>query len=205
MVYQCYFPAPPESIQPDGSRDFNRWISVVDPINGWTLRDNWTKARLDRIDPQRSEQSLAYRYCDYKTDSGNNPLFEFWPHPTSGQTFVALYRANGVAFSSGNQPLPQCIPEGLLIDRTLYGYAYRWAQINAGRDARLAKTNWGSMIRDADVLWKQNMQAAAMIDENIHMTQLLGAKMRGWPFPITASFIQSHDVTGFAMLPWGPP
>lgn len=205
LVYQCYFPPPPESIQPDGSYDFNRWISILDPINGWTLKDNWSKARMDRIDPQRSSTSLAYRYCDYKTDNGNKPLWEFWPHPTSGQTYVALYKANGVAFTSGNQPLPQCIPDGLLVDRTLYKYAYRWGQINAGRDPRLAKTNWGAMIRDADALWKVDLQAAKLQDENLYMTQLIGAKRRGWPFPIDAAYIQSHDVGGWSLQPWGGP
>ncbi len=196
MVYQCYFPPPPQALQADGSYDFNRWMSVMDPINGWTLKDNKSKAWLDQIDPQRSTSSLAYRYVDYKNhapQTSNIPMWEFWPHPTSGQEYVCLYKAKGLAFQAGNSPLPDCIPEALLIDRTLYKYSYRWAQINAGSNPSLAKTNWGAMIRDAHELWKGDLQAAKMQDENIHMEALIGPLRRRFGPPVDSNFLQSHS------------
>lgn len=193
MVYQCYFPPPPQALQPDGSYDFDRWISVMDPINGWTLKDNKSKAWLDQIDPQRATTDLAYRYVDYKSHPQDAPFFEFWPHPTSGQEYQILYKARGLAFVNGLESIPQCIESGLLVDRTLYKYAYRWAQVNAGRDSRLAKTNWSQMIRDADALWKIDLQAAKMNDENVHMEALIGPLRRRFGPPVDSNFLQSHS------------
>ena len=199
MVYQCYFPPPPQAKQVDGSYDFNRWISLADPINGWVLTDEYTKAWLDTIDPQRATTDLAYRRFDYKTLNGV-PLIELWPHPTSGQEYICLYKARGLGFMNGLTPIPQVIPDALLMDRALGHYAYRWAAINAGRDPKLQKTNWLGFKKDADDQWEKDLQKAKLEDDNLWNETIVGPLcQKGWP-PVDAQFLQSHS-TGLEA--WG--
>jgi hypothetical protein len=150
------------------------------------------KAWLDIRDPQRSTTDLAYRIFDYKVKA-NVPYYEFWPHPTGGQEYVALYKAKGLAFTSGSQGIPDVIPEGLLIDRALGHYAYRWAAINAGRDPKLAKTNWLGFKRDADANFEIDVQKAKLEDDNIIQQTIIGPMgNKGWP-PVDAAFLQAHS------------
>ena len=200
MAYECYFPPPPQALQSDGTYDFNRWISVVDPINGYVLDQDKGKAWLDLRDPQRSDFDLAYYIFDYRNSVNSQsgapdiPMYEFWPGPTNGQEFVCLYKKRGAAFASGQSPLPQMIPDSLIIDRCLYKYAYRWAAVNAGRDPGLQKTNWLAMIRDAREAWEKELQVAKLEDDNVYMQSIIGPLRTRWSFgPIDSAFLQSHD------------
>ena len=133
-VYQCYFPPPPEALVglTGGQYDFNRWISVLDPVNGFPLKLDRGKAWLDVRDPQRADGDLAYYIVDYKTRADGVPLYEFWPHPTGGQQFLCLYKRRGLPFTMGLQNLPEMLPDGLLLNRALYRSVYPWAATNAG-------------------------------------------------------------------------
>ncbi len=196
MVYQCYFPPPPQALQMDGSYDFNRWISVVDPINGFALDQDKGKAWLDIRDPQRSTTDLAYYLFDYKLIGNNVPLSEFWPHPTSGQEYICLYKSRGLPFTAGNQPLPQAIPDSLVLDRAMVKYTYRWAAINAGRDPKLAKTNWAAMQQAGLKQWEIDLQAAALEDDNVYLQTIVGPlRQKGFLGPIDSRFMQSHDMS----------
>jgi hypothetical protein len=196
MVYQCYFGPPPQAIQPDGSADFNRWISVLDPINGFALDQDKSKAWLDIRDPQRTTTDLACYLFDYKASgSAQVPLSEFWPHPTSGQEYVCLYKSRGLPFTAGNQPLPQVIPDSLVLDRALAKYVYRWAAINAGRDPKLAKTNWLALQQNALKQWTIDLQAAKLEDDNVYLQSIVGPlRKKGFLGPVDSNFLQSHDM-----------
>lgn len=198
FVYQCYFPPPPESLQSDGTYDFNRFISIIDPVNGYVIKDGGQKQWLDYRDPQRSTVNLAYRYFNYK-NVGNTPFYELWPHPTSGQEFVVLYKSRGLGFVLGNEEIPQMIPASLLLDRCLFKYTYRWAWMNAGRDPKLAHTNYGFMISEGAKQWERDLQAVKLEDENVNLQALLGPRWRLWGPPVDANFLQSHSS---GLEPW---
>jgi len=200
LVYQCYFPPPPQALVSTNVYDFNRWVSVVDPINGYPLDLDTSKAWLDRRDPQRSCFDLAYTIYDYKMGPQTgaavpyaNPYYEFWPHPTQGQEFICVFKKKGLAFTVGTQSLPDAIPESLLIDRCLTSYTYRWAAMQAGREPKLAKTNWAFLMRDGQQKWEFDLQQAKLNDDNVYMQTLVQTLCgRGFP-PIDARFLQSHS------------
>jgi hypothetical protein len=197
-VYQCYFPPPPQALLASGIYDFNRWISVIDATNGYKLSQQFGKEWLDRRDPQRTAANLAYIICDYKADAAGNMLYEFWPHPTAGQTFTVLYKKKGAAVITGQEPIPDIISEDLITDRALYMDAFPWAATNAGRDPALAKVNWGLQQQLKEVNWRADLQSAKLEDDNINLQSLLptyGA--HNAIGPIDATFIQSHDMGGF--------
>ncbi len=195
MIYQAYFPPPPQAMagMPSGAFDFDRWISVVDPINGFRLRLADGKRTLDQFDPQRSDQSLAYRIFNYSTTSTGVPLYEFWPHPTNGQTFIACFKRRGNLWVQGQHPLPQMIPDSLVLNRTLFRYTYQWAAMNVGRFPSLKGTNWLQMIRDAQKFYEQDLQMAKLQDDNVDLQSLVVPEFQGfWP-PGDAGFLQGHS------------
>jgi hypothetical protein len=198
MIYQCYFSGPPESLRTDGVRDFNRWISVMDPVNGWTLKDDVGKAWLDVRDPQRATTDLAFRYVDYKADTYGNMLWEFWPHPTSGQQYVCLYKAKGLDYAPGNRPLPSVLPESLILDRALSKYCYRWLQLNPGQ-ATTARMNWLATKQVDTAQWRIDLQAAINEDENLHLEAIVGPLRKRYGPPVDASFLQAHSS---GLEPW---
>jgi len=197
-VYQCYFPPPPQALQASGLYDFARYLTVVDPINGFPLSTETQMAWLDWRDPQRNVTDLAYGIFDYKVDSLGNQLYEFWPHPVSGQTYRGIYRKLGLSFTTGAQALPQMIPEGLILNCALFKYLYPWAMLQAARTPGLRQVNWGAMIAQAETMYKTDLQAAKLQDENLHLTAIVGPQADQGPGgPIDAAFIQSHDTSFF--------
>lgn len=194
QVYQCYFPPPPQALNADGSYDFDRWLSIVDPINGYVLWDDTGKVTLDRRDPQRSDVGgLAYTAYDYKSIN-DTPYMEFWPHPSGGQQYVCYWKRNGTAFTTSTQPLPKMIPSGLVINRALFRYADPWAQRNAGRIPTLKGINFGVLVAQAKAQYDIDLQAAKLQDDNIALQSfIIPNRPRSWSGPIDASFIGSHD------------
>lgn len=198
-IYQCYFPPPPEAMAgaPPGEFDFNRWISVLDPVQAYPLKLDKGKAWLDVRDPQRADAGPAYYIVDYKTSATGVPLYEFWPHPTGGQQYVCLYKRRGLAFTSGTQALPQMLPDGLVLNRALYRSVYPWAAANAGRFPALQRTNWQYLIREARGDYLMDLQAAQLQDDNVMLQSITGPR-RVWPAfgPIDGRFMQSHSMGG---------
>ncbi len=195
QVYQCYFPPPPQALLASGIYDFNRWISVLDPVNGYTLDVEKDKAWLDRRDPQRTDQNLAYVIVEYKADSNNNMLWEFWPHPTAGQEFIVLYKKKGFAVLTGAETIPDIISEDLIVTRALIREGYPWAAMNAGRDPALGKVNWTALTQLAQGDYKDDLQKAKLEDSNVNLQELLPSLSR-WSSvgPIDATFIAGHDM-----------
>jgi hypothetical protein len=196
-LFQCYFLPPAEALVNTlpGEFDFNRWLSVLDPINGIELKLDRSKAWLDVRDPQRAAGDLAYYIADYAPTVTGVPRYEFWPHPTGGQTFICLYKRQGLPFTQGTQALPQMLPDGLLLNRALYRSAYPWAAANAGRFPALQRTNWQYLIREARGDYLLDLQAAKLQDDNVYLQSMVGPK-RLWPAfgPVDSKFLQSHSM-----------
>jgi hypothetical protein len=198
LVYQCYFFPPPQALLTSGLYDFNRWISVLDMANGYTLGVVKDKAWVDRRDPQRTNADLAYEIVEYKVDALGNTLWELWPHPVQGQIFNVIYKKKGFAVQTGAEVIPDIISDDLILNYALYRYGYPWAATNAGRDPNLQKVNWTAQQQLAKRDWDTDLQKAKLEDDNINLQSLLPSlSLHAMVGPIDSSFIQGHDMTTF--------
>lgn len=157
-VYKCYHAEP--------AANFLRWISVVDPINGYQLAVNRTKAEIDRRDPQRGSTGQPYLVASYKWDATNLAhLFELYPHPTSQRSYRALYQSTGAAFAAQTL-LPVIIPDEVLMERAKY-YAYEWAMANSAAHPDLRGVNWMALRQQSKADYEANLFKAKKQDEEI--------------------------------------
>lgn len=200
--YQCYRCYITPTVQ-----DFLVWQSVVDMTNAWQLKLNYTSTAFDARDPQRQAQGLAYYVGAYhgNPESEPKPRYELWPHPTSGQTFLARYRRAGEDFATPASVPPVLIPEDLIMARALGYHAYPFAAANVSRFPAMKGANWIALIMDA----KQNYRELLLQTKKQDNTQELSdvwARGHGLMhnsrggfkgmtnFPIDANFMQSHLV-----------
>ncbi len=210
QVYRAYV-TPPES-------DFKAWIDLVDMPNAIRLRKDATSAQFDAMDPQRASQGIAYwcgayvgnRTSDFVTgatipnpnvDQGT-PIYELWPHSTTGQTLYVKFRRKGVELMQPTD-LP-LVEEGLLIQRALGWHSYQWAQANIAHFPTLKGPNYALLIQSARSYYQSELVDAKRNDNE---TQLQDVWRRGvglrdgytavgmrFGYPIDSNFIQSHLV-----------
>lgn len=193
-IFQCYFPPPPEAFVGAGQGyDFNNWISILDPVTPINVGLDKDKQWLDFRDPQRSDGGPAYYFVNYTTTAAVIPLYEAWPHPTGGQQYVTYYKRFGLPFLLGQTPLPQPVPDSLVIDRAMYKYVSKWVALNVGTIPALQKVNWAMLMTQARIDYKADLQAAKIEDENVYMTALIGSRQFSGYGPIDASYLQRHS------------
>lgn len=199
QVYRCYVAVPVS--------DFLRWLSIVDMANGFDLTLDRTSEYFDSMDPQRQSQGLAYYVGAFQqsTSVGQNPLggtqlYELWPHPVQGQTFYVKFQRQGPFFVAQADTQPAPITDQMILQKAEYAYAYRWARANAGRDPKLARTNWNQAIKDTRDDFRLAYVDAKRQDEEIRLTSVFarghGLRNSNQPnYPIDAEFIQTHLVS----------
>ena len=179
QVYRAYVQAP--------VTDFLTWISFDDFQNGYTIeRDRLTRRRedFDRWDPQRQSQGQAYNLGAYQTGASvqDTPLWELWPHPVQGQTFVTAFRRQGPDFALPTDVQPTMIPDELILARTLAWGAYPWAQANKGKFPDLNGTDFLSLKKDAEADYGRMITIAKRQDDEIALQRVYhrGRFARGW-------------------------
>jgi len=176
--------------------DFERWIVMRDPVNGFRIRLNFTRAELDRMDQQRGATGdpLILGAKDY--NSTGIPRYEFWPHPVVRRAYQALYGSAGTDLSA-TVDIPSIIPAGLLRERSLYR-AYEWAEANQGRFQGLRGTDWRFLMREAERRFKEQLKETMLTDDSVFNAQwgenYLDSPMGGI---IDGKYLQQH-------APWGP-
>ncbi len=200
QVYQACIGTP--------ASDFLRWTSLDDYQNGYAIwGDRLTRSRIefDRRDPQRQSQGLTYLLGQFKSTAGLVPKWEFWPHPTSGQTFIAQYQSKGTApdYTDEASALPDTLPSGLVMIRALGWHAYPWIQANRGGFPRYAKVDFLSLITDAKNQYHRLLIDAKRVDDEqalqtVYNRGVQGRGRRGFPSdvggPADAAFWQRHGV-----------
>lgn len=211
--YQCYrcYVAPPVS-----GLTLLAWESVVDMANGWALRTNYSSSYFDASDPQRQSQGMAYCLGSYENVrvgnpitgatvpnpnySAGTPLYELWPHPTSGQTFLARMKLKGARFTQPTQVLPtNIVEEQMIVQRALARYAYPYAQSMQARMPAWKNLNFPTMIRDANGTYSELLLMAKRQDDEQSLQSVFnrGHGLRSGSgftrdFPIDSNFMQSH-------------
>lgn len=203
QLYRCY-------ITP--LADFKGWSAFVDMTYGFDLlkRGIYTASQFDAVDPQRTSQGDAYYvgffraagpYGDNSTPDPNveagSPLYELWPHPTSGRNFYVRIDSKGQPFVLPTDTQPSVIEDGLILSKALYKYSYPFAQANVGNFPTFKGANWLSLIQTARQDYKDDLREAKKNDDaqGAQSVWNRGHGLRGSgnvPFPVDAQFIQSH-------------
>jgi hypothetical protein len=200
QVYQAYIPVP--------APDFLRWTTLDDYQNGYAITgDRLMRSRteFDRRDPQRQSQGLTYFLGQFKSTAGLVPKWEFWPHPTSGQIFIAAYQSKGTTpdYTDETSALPETLPSGLVMIRALGWHAYPWVQANRGGFPRYAKTDFLSLITDAKAQYHRLLVDAKRVDDEqalqtVYNRGVQGRGRRGFTSdvggPADAAWWQRHGV-----------
>jgi len=214
QIYRCYVTPPID--------DFLRWESIVDPSNAITLtgtRLTRSAREFDLRDPQRSSQGLAYhlgawggnRTADPVTgltspnataDAGT-PIYELWPHPTTGQTFLCRFRRKGEALVAPQDTPPAILSDALILQAALYAYAYPFAMANVANFPSFKHANWPMLIAAARNEYRTELLDAKRADNESQLQDVwnLGHGLRTarpfgrfgeMPYPLDANFLQSH-------------
>ncbi len=202
QVYQAYIPAP--------APDFLRWTSLDDYLNGYAIfgdRLMRSRAEFDRRDPQRQAQGLTYFLGQFTTGTSTALVgtWEFWPHPTQGQTFIAAYQSRGTTpdFTDETSALPDTIPSGLVMTRALGWYAYPWVQINRGGFPRYKGVDVMTLTADAKNQYTRLLIDAKRVDDEqalqtVYNRGRQGRGRRGFTSdvggPADARYWQSHGI-----------
>ena len=221
QIYRCFFG------QPDGE-DFLRWESIVDINNAIGLvrgRLTLTSADLDRRDPQRAAQGLAYFVASWGgnkattitvnsvstaynvplvNENVGTPVYEFWPHPTQGQSFYCRYRRRAITLVDPIDELPNGLDESLVIYRALYAHVYPWALANQANFPQLKTVNFQLLVQQARSEYNQLYLTAMKVDNEMQLQDVSnrghGLRNINWNFkdaggyPIDSNFLQSHLV-----------
>lgn len=181
------------------STDFLTWDTLDDPANGLTLSGpSITRNRLDfdRRDPQRSSQGIAAELGHYRGD----PLWELWPHPTDGQTFLASYRTRGVTpdYTDPASGPPDLIPDALILSRALGWYGYPWAHANKGSHTRYQKTDLLTLLVDTKRTYQGDLLKAKKHDDEHALQTVYNRGWRGRTRPSgvvgDARYWQAHPI-----------
>jgi len=206
--------------------DFLRWESLVDPANAITLagqRLTMSSTWFDTRDPQRSSTGLAYWLGAWGGNRIDNPvtgttvpnatvdqgtpIYELWPHPTSGQSFYCRFRRKGELLTQPTDTQPPGISDHLIIQRALYAHAYPFAAANAANFPSFINRNWLSLILAAKAEYRTELLDAKKNDQEQQL-QSTDVWNRGHglrsavPFgrydvpgyPIDSNFLQSHHI-----------
>lgn len=212
QIYRAYV-TPPVS-------DFLKFETVVDIANSITLTKGnitWTSAAFDQRDPQRTSQGLAYymggwggnRTSDPTTGatvpnatvSQGTPIYELWPHPTSGQTFYCRIHRTGTPLVNPTDVQEALISDELIIFRALAYHAYPFAMANMANfpQFKTSAAGWQILIADAKKDYKEELTQCKRHDDaqqlEIVWDRGHGLRSGAWgniPFPIDAAYIQSH-------------
>lgn len=188
-LVRCYVSAPD---------DFLRFISINDSLRGKPMRfgPRWTQQTLDRIDPQRANNSEPYVFATYVYGSDGHTRYEIWPHPTVGQTFLIEYRKRGDRDDldySGD--LPDLIPSDLILSRA----KYRAYELGAVKAATGVKSQvFAAMMKEADNDYETKLKLAMRNDKAQNPDTVVVHNER-MMFPLDAEWISSHGSVPFGL------
>ena len=197
-VYRAYV-APPVA-------DFARWDSLVDSANNITIakdRLHKTSVWFDLRDPQRTDGTVASYLGSLLASPAGLPLYELWPHPMGGQTFLATFRRTGVGFLAPADVQPDYIPDSLIMARAYGWHGYPWAQANKGRFPPLQKTDFVALIAATRQQYALDLKTIVLQDDDLALETVYnqghwGSTRRGGraESPIgDAKYWQNHPIT----------
>lgn len=197
QVYRAYV-SPPVT-------DFTRWDSLEDFANGITIagdRLTRTSVYFDQLDPQRTSVGFAQYLGSVVADTLGLPIYELWPAPTGGQTFLVTFRRTGVEFTNPDDLQPAVIPDSLIISRALGWHAGIWAKANQGRFAPLLKVDVTGLITTSRQQYALDLNTIKLQDDDLALESVYnrghwgGRAGRTGTAPLgDAKYWQSHPIS----------
>lgn len=125
-IYGVFYNAP--------TQDFLWWESIVDPNSGYAFKTTLTKEYVDQVDPQRFQAGWPIGVIAYQVNpqTGNFfgfPMYEIWPAPLNGFTYVGSGFRKGSGFTSDTDNVNPALGEDVVIELAKK-YAYEWCEAN---------------------------------------------------------------------------
>src|SRR5882672_1337366 len=195
-VYKIYF-YPPSQDGTIANTDFLRYLSIENPINGYSIRGKrlyMTREELNRRDPLRGAIGIPYYMATYKPSSLGIMMYEPWPQCTSSLTLLCNYMKKHTDLIPSDS-LPNQAPITLL-RYAAFKFAYRWALTNAGRVPELKGVDWRFSLAEANKTYDLELVRAKKNDKEIKLDIFRPGS--GWTLdfqgPIDSNFMQSHGV-----------
>ena len=176
--------------------DFLRFLTIVDPLQGWRLRHWITSMEMATIDPQRvnfgNPYILADRMYNVETAGASMPVpqYEAWPYNTTARTLYYTYKRRGADLIQATDipiwPIrSDAIVSGALAD------AARWPGTTANPNPYFKSPQFWKTYDDD---YRDKMIEIERVDEDIYSTMLIQ-----WPYsqvttwaPLSAQWIQQH-------------
>lgn len=184
VLLRCYISPP---------ADFLRWISINDPLRGWTLMwgARWTQQTLDRIDSQRTCGGDPLVFATYIPRDGHTQ-YEVWPNPLTGRAFLTEYRKRGVDLVSDD-----VIPEAIGMDLLMSRAKYRAFEFGAAKATSAAKSGvYIALMKEAKASYDEQLRKYVMLDKAQNPdTVVIPSDRNLWP--MDADYLASHAG------PWG--
>ena len=148
---------------------------------------------------------MTYFLGQFTSTAGSVGKWEFWPHPTQGQTFIASYRSKGTTpdYTDEASAIPDTVPSGLVMVRALGWYAYPWVQVNRGGFPRYKGVDVLNLTLDAKNQYQRLLTDAKRVDDEqalqtVYNRGVQGRGRRGFPTdiagPADAGWWQRHGI-----------
>jgi hypothetical protein len=138
-INQFYYNAP--------VTDFLWWESVIDPTSGYAMRTTLTNEEVDRKDPQRFQSGwpvgpIPYQVNPFAASSFFGfPMYELWPCPLFGFTYVGSYFRRGALFVNDTDTVNPMLGEDVVVARAKQ-LAYEWAIAQKDLGTSTQKKAW---------------------------------------------------------------
>ncbi len=99
QIYQCYYNAP--------VKNFIWFETVRDPVTGYSIKTTTTRQEASDTDPQRLQVSWPDSVLPYRINQNPGafygfPMYEIWPAPLNGLTYVAEAYLRELDFDNTN-------------------------------------------------------------------------------------------------------
>jgi hypothetical protein len=181
-ISQNYFNAP--------TQDFIWWESMRDPVSGYDFTTTNTREWVDGQDPQRFQSGwpigpIPYLINPWPGNFQYYPMYELWPGPVSGYTYVGTYFRKGMPFANYSDTVNPPLGEDAVLALAKQ-YAYEWAGANQDRVKRVPKADYRYWAGYAE------KQYDGLIDDYILMDESFSHR----------HIIESAQVSYTARLPW---
>lgn len=194
-VYKAYYQPVDDTGLP--ITDFKRFLSIEDPINGYTIsgrRLYMTQEEVRQRDPLRGAQGLPYYVANYVPDSNGVQQYELWPHPTSQIGLLIQYQRFHTDLTLSQSLPTQCDPNLVYFRALIYGS--RWGAQNSGRINSLKGVDWRFLLVEAQKEYIQHLVQAKKVDNEIIVRIIKpgGAGLIDYLGPADSNWMQSHGV-----------
>lgn len=168
--------------------DFLRFLTVVDPTNGWRIPHWITKEEIDAMDPQRTMFGQPFIVADrmFNTATPPMPTFEVWPFTTTARTLYYTYIKRGADLIQDSDIPIWPLTSDVIVQGALADVA-RWPGTAETPNPYFARPEYW---KSYEAQFNDLMIELERRDEEVYLTML---KQHSLPLhPISAKYIQSH-------------